>query len=48
MGTLTPGYLAKRRERALIDALAKGDAAEFDAVVLQLQALSPRARGDRA
>lgn len=44
VGTLTPGYLAKRRERALIDALAKGDAAEFDAVVLQLQALTPEQR----
>lgn len=44
VGTLTPGYLAKRRERALIDALAKGDAAELDAVVLQLQTLTPEQR----
>lgn len=44
VGTLTPGYLAKRRERALIDALAKGDSAELDAVVLQLQALTPEQR----
>ncbi|HEY0686688.1 MAG TPA: bifunctional serine/threonine-protein kinase/formylglycine-generating enzyme family protein [Steroidobacter sp.] len=43
-GTLTPGYLAKRRERGLIDALAKGDSAELDAVVLQLQALTPEQR----
>lgn len=44
VGTLTPGYLAKRRERALIDALAKGDGAELDAVVLQLEALTPEQR----
>lgn len=44
VGTLTPGYLAKRRERALIDALAKGDSAELDAVVVQLQVLTPEQR----
>lgn len=44
VGTLTPGYLAKRRERALIDALAKGEGVELDAVVLQLQALTPEQR----
>jgi serine/threonine protein kinase len=44
VGTLTPGYLAKRRERALIDMLARGDGADLDAVVVQLQALTPEQR----
>jgi serine/threonine protein kinase len=44
IGTLTPGYLAKRRERALIDALSKGDGAELDAVIAQLEALTPEQR----
>jgi Protein kinase domain/Sulfatase-modifying factor enzyme 1 len=43
-GTLLPSYLAKRRERSLIDELAAGDSSKLDAVVMQLRALTPEQR----
>ena len=38
--TYVPNYLAKRRERAMIDALSSGDASQLDALLLQLRSLS--------
>lgn len=43
-GFLIPGYLAKRRERALAEALAAADLARLDALVQQLRALTPEQR----
>ncbi len=42
--TYVPNHLAKRRERALIDALSSGDASQLDALLLQLRSLSPEQR----
>jgi len=43
-GLLAPGYLAKRRERELIDALATADTQRLDALVQQLRGLTPEQR----
>ena len=43
-GLLAPGYLAKRRERELIDALATADTERLDALVQQLRGLTPEQR----
>ncbi len=42
--TLIPSQLAKRRERALIEALAAGDVSQLDSLLTQLRALSPEQR----
>ena len=43
-GFLVPSYLAKRRERAVIDALAMADGSRLDALVQQLRSLTPEQR----
>jgi serine/threonine protein kinase len=43
-GLLVPGYLAKRREKALIDALAAADTERLDALVQELRSLAPEQR----
>ena len=43
-GFLVPGYLAKRRERALVDALTTADTARLDALAQQLRDLAPEQR----
>src|SRR6185312_4580653 len=43
-GFLVPAYLAKRRERAVIDALATADGSRLDALVQQLRSLSAEQR----
>jgi serine/threonine protein kinase len=43
-GFLVPGYLAKRKERALAEALAAADLTRLDALVQQLRALAPEQR----
>ncbi len=43
-GFLIPTYLAKRRERAIIDSLTAGDATRLDALVASLRALTPEQR----
>jgi predicted Ser/Thr protein kinase len=42
--TLVPGFLAKRRERMLIEELASADARKLDGLTLQLHSLSPEQR----
>jgi len=43
-GFLVPTYLAKRRERAVIDALATADGSRLDALVQQLRSLTAEQR----
>ena len=43
-GFLVPGYLAKRRERALAESLAMADLARLDALIQELRALAPEQR----
>ena len=43
-GLLVPSYLAKRRERQMIDALVTADTARLDALVRQLRDMSPDQR----
>ena len=43
-GLLVPGYLAKRREKALIDALTVADTMRLDALVQELRNLAPEQR----
>ena len=43
-GFLIPSYLAKRRERAIVDALVTADTARLDALVRQLRDMSPDQR----
>jgi serine/threonine protein kinase len=43
-GFLIPTYLAKRRERAIVDALTAGDATRLDALVARLRGLTPEQR----
>src|SRR6185437_15767619 len=43
-GFLIPAYLAKRRERAVIDALATADGSRLDALVQQLRSLTAEQR----
>jgi serine/threonine protein kinase len=44
VGLLVPSYLAKRREKALIDALTVADSARLDALVQELRNLAPEER----
>jgi len=43
-GFLVPAFLAKRRERAVIDGLATADTSRLDALVQKLRSLSPEQR----
>ena len=43
-GFLVPSYLAKRRERALAEALSAADLSRLDALIQQLRALAPEQR----
>lgn len=43
-GFLVPAYLAKRRERAVMDALVTADPARLDALVKQLRDMNPEQR----
>jgi serine/threonine protein kinase len=43
-GFLVPSYLAKRRERAVIDALVTADTERLDALVKQLREMNPEQR----
>ena len=43
-GFLVPGFLAKRREKALVDALATADTTRLDALVQELRNLAPEQR----
>ena len=43
-GLLVPSYLAKRRERAVVDALVTADSARLDALVKQLREMNPDQR----
>jgi serine/threonine protein kinase len=44
VGAFLPGYLEKRREQAMIDALSGGDAEKIDAIMAELRTISPERR----